>query len=167
MDRLWQNLGDELGRKQQQADSILYQVWMQIWPLSGIQNVNGSAQWRYVLYQLPFSFDRYLWCDWMVHTPFSSLFSVWYSISFYTFYINLIPSFINFSFILSTVCAALAFLRRFFHVPFLYFQAMYVWPQVQALSILQKNSSEFVLSTPFLILKISRRSFCNNLRCHV
>ena len=35
MDGLWQNLVDEFGRWQEQADSILVQIWMQIRPISG------------------------------------------------------------------------------------------------------------------------------------
>ena len=55
MGRLWQKLVDELGRWQEQADSILVQVWILIRPLiSGIQNVNCSAWRRCALHRVPF-----------------------------------------------------------------------------------------------------------------
>jgi len=54
VDRLWQNLMDELDRWQEQADSILVQIRMQIRPMSELQNVNCSTWWRYALYRVPF-----------------------------------------------------------------------------------------------------------------
>ena len=49
--KLWasfnKNLVEELGRWQEQTNLILVQVRMQIRPISGIQNVNCTAEWRY------------------------------------------------------------------------------------------------------------------------
>ena len=49
LDDLQQNNVDELVRWQEQADSILVKVRIQIRPLSGIQNVNSSALRTYAL----------------------------------------------------------------------------------------------------------------------
>ena len=54
VDRLWQNLVDELIWWQEQANSILVQVLIQIRPISGTQNVNCSTWRRYALSRVPF-----------------------------------------------------------------------------------------------------------------
>ena len=56
MDGFEQNLIDELGRRQEQANLILVQVQIKIPSISGIQNVHCSAWRRYELYRAPFEF---------------------------------------------------------------------------------------------------------------
>ena len=51
-----QNLVDELVRWQEQDNSILVQVQIQIRPIGEIQNVNCSAWWRCALHRMPFQF---------------------------------------------------------------------------------------------------------------
>ena len=58
VDELWQNEVDELVKWQEQVNSILVKVRIQIRPISGIQNVNGSAWRRYALYQVPSCFTK-------------------------------------------------------------------------------------------------------------
>ena len=55
---LWQNEVEELVRWQEQADLILVKVWNHIRPISGIQNVNYRARWRYVISGVPFGFAK-------------------------------------------------------------------------------------------------------------
>ena len=64
VDELWQNEVDELVRWQEQADSILVQVRIQIRPISGKQYVNYSAWQRYVLYRVPFCFVKLSISEW-------------------------------------------------------------------------------------------------------
>ena len=54
MDRLLQNLVDELVRWQEQGDSILVEVRIKFRPFSWIQNINFSALRRYALYRVWF-----------------------------------------------------------------------------------------------------------------
>ena len=56
---LWQNEVDELVKWGEQANLILVMVGIQIWPVSGIQNVNCSACRRYALHRVPFLFAKF------------------------------------------------------------------------------------------------------------
>ena len=57
-DDLRQNEMEELVRCQEQANSSFVFVRNQIRPIGGIQNVNYSAWWRYVLSGVPFPFTK-------------------------------------------------------------------------------------------------------------
>ena len=67
VDWFGRNLVDRLGVWRGRIDLILVKIWIWIRPISGIQNVNCSAWWRYALYRVPSVY----YCDCFLF-PFSS-----------------------------------------------------------------------------------------------